>query len=219
MKMNMLLAKAITGGLSNTSKMPCNSFGLPTQHCHTGKKLKDMEGTICNKCYGLRGHYLYPNVQDKLEERYQLLISAYEDGTLRQWVNSMAFLIGIEGRNKFRWHDVGDLQGVWHLDAIVKIAEQTPEVKHWLPTHEPEIVKKYLKHSKHHCFPRNLVVRLSATHFEEEPPIQLAKELGVQVSGASKTGFNCPSSTQGNKCGDCTACWDKRHFNVIYKRH
>ena len=216
--MNLILANAITGGLSKTSKMPCNSFGLSTEHCITGNKLKKIEGTICNKCYGARGNYTYGNVKNKLEERYELLMSAYGDGTIKQWVNSMAFLISIQGNNKFRWHDVGDLQGVWHLDAIIKVCEQTPEVKHWLPTHEPDIIIEYKKY-KRNWKPKNLTIRLSAVNFEEDPPIELARELGIQVSGASKTRYNCPASTQDNACGSCTKCWDKRYFNVIYKRH
>ena len=216
MKLNLLLANAITGGLTQTSKLSTPSFGLPSKYCKVGSKLRKVKGSTCEQCYTFRHHYTFTNVIDKLEERYQLLMTAHQDNTIRQWINSMAYLIDVNGLKRFRWHDSGDLQGVWHLDAIVQVCLQTPSTKHWLPTRENDVVKEYLAYRK---FPTNLVCRLSAIMVDGKPPTALAKELGVQVSSVLRKGFNCPASTQGNKCLDCHKCYDKRRFNISYKKH
>jgi len=52
-----------------------------------------------------------------------------------------------------------------------------------------------------------------------KPPTNLARKLELTTSGVSPNGFNCPSSKQGNQCGECRACWDKTVENVNYKKH
>ncbi len=207
--MNYDEAYKLVGGLGRPSKMPCLTYSLPIANCKTGQRLMKKEGSICSKCYANRGHYLFDVVQMALQRRLQAIEN-------KNWVDAMVYLIEFNSQRFFRWHDSGDIQSLNHLHKICQVAERTPEVKHWLPTREYEIIKKY---RKHHEFPDNLIVRLSAEFFELSPPIELAKELGVQVSGASKKNYDCPASEQGNHCGLCRKCWDKDTFNVIYKRH
>ena len=216
---NVIEAIKFVGGLSSPSKMPCQGYSLSTLRCITGAKMAKVEISICSKCYALRGHYRYPNVKDSQEKRYQALLSD-------KWVEAMVCAInGSESSGFFRWHDAGDLQGVWHLEKIVEVCKGTPTVKHWLPTREyighdgqPSIIQAYItKHGNN--FPENLTIRLSALMFDGVAPISIAEKLGVQTSGASKTDFTCPASNQGNKCLSCRACWDKSQANVIYKKH
>src|SRR5438128_1739442 len=65
------LAETITGGLSITTKMPCPSHGISATRCRLGAILAGKPGTVCSKCYALKGRYAFSNVQKKLEERYQ----------------------------------------------------------------------------------------------------------------------------------------------------
>ena len=44
------------GTLSNPSKMPSYAWGISAKHCNVGSKLAKIKGTICNKCYALKGH-------------------------------------------------------------------------------------------------------------------------------------------------------------------
>ena len=74
------------GTLSNTSKMPSYSWGIPIQYCVTGSKLALQEGTICNKCYAGKGCYVFPVVKAMYEKRYQAI-------ELPEWVDYMAELI------------------------------------------------------------------------------------------------------------------------------
>jgi hypothetical protein len=209
--MNKQTALSIVGGLSEPSKMPCYSFSIPAQKCITGMKLRDVDGSICNKCYALRGNYLYSNVKNALARRFEGLSNP-------QWVEAMAFLINTtEASGFFRWHDSGDIQSVAHLDRIIQVCKLTPEVKHWLPTREYSFISQW--RAANGAFPSNLTIRLSALMMEAQPPTAIAKRLGVATSGVSKVGFTCPSSIQGNKCIRCRACWDSNVENVNYKRH
>ena len=44
-------AKAITGGLSSPSKMPCHTFNLPASACKIGSRLRNVKGSTCARCY------------------------------------------------------------------------------------------------------------------------------------------------------------------------
>ena len=53
------------GTLSNPSKMPSYAWGIPIQSIvKLVVKLAKIKGTICNKCYALKGHYAFKNVFD-----------------------------------------------------------------------------------------------------------------------------------------------------------
>ncbi|HWY35212.1 MAG TPA: hypothetical protein VNX68_11240 [Nitrosopumilaceae archaeon] len=123
----------------------------------------------------------------------------------------------------FRWNDSGDLQSVKHLENIVEIAKQLPNIKFWLPTREYGIVQEWVK--KGGIKPTNLIIRLSAHMVNGPLPIKLAKELRVKVSGVH-THDNIPTNakicearTRGNVCGPCRACWDNRVMAVSYPKH
>ena len=50
-------AVAATGGVTQTSKMPCKSHSLPTAACRTGWRMAQIAGSICSKCYANKGFY------------------------------------------------------------------------------------------------------------------------------------------------------------------
>ena len=203
-------ALEIVEGLSSPSKMPCYGFSIPASKCITGMKLRDVAGSICSKCYALKGNYGFPNVQDALMRRFDKLSDP-------KWVEAMSFLINkVEKSGYFRWHDSGDIQDVPHLKRIVEVCKNTPNIKHWLPTREYGFVTEYLKDN---TFPDNLTVRLSTYMLEGKPPTGIASRYNLPTSGVSKGSFNCPASHQDNKCQDCRACWDKDEANINYKQH
>ena len=159
----------------------------------------------------MRGFYTYPNVKNCLEKRFQSLSHP-------EWTSAMTLAIsGSEGSGFFRWHDSGDIQSVEHLEKIVQVAKNLPTIQFWIPTREYSFVSDYLK--KHGAFPSNLTVRLSALMVDGQPPVGMAKRLGLTTSGVSTSGFTCPANSQGNKCLSCRACWDKNVNNINYKKH
>lgn len=204
-------AESICHTLSSPSKMPCHGYSTPASRCITGGKLRKVANTICSVCYALKGRYVFPNVLDAMEKRFQSLFNT-------AWVDAITFLIQKKEKSGyFRWHDSGDVQGTWHLSKIVEVANRLPQIKFWLPTREISIVSDWVNAGNK--IPENLTIRLSAFMLDGQPPIAAAKRLGLCVSGASATDFNCPAYSQDGKCGDCRNCWNKDVFQVNYKKH
>lgn len=205
-------ASVITGGLTQTSKMPCKSFSLPTVACVTGSKMAKITGSICSECYAEKGFYkLYQNtVEPSQHARLVEVWHAMADSEAAQlWISAMVASIGKD--TYFRWHDSGDLQGLAHLELIAAVAISTPNCAHWLPTREIAMVKQYIE--KHGALPTNLMVRVSAVYFDE--PVKLpASLLGVKNIGVSNVhkkgaplGTACAAPSQNGECRDCRACW------------
>jgi hypothetical protein len=208
---NVGQAKSIVGTLSKPSKMPGHAYSIPAQRCITGSKLRHIKGSVCSKCYALKGRYHMKTVQKAMNRRFESLADPL-------WVDAMTYLIQQTKDEYFRWHDSGDLQGVWHLKNIVEIAERLPKVKFWIPTREYSIVSEFVLSGG--VLPPNLTVRLSSHMIDGPAPESVAKRIGAQISGVSSTpSFTCPASEQDNKCGSCRACWNPNVFNVTYKKH
>jgi len=201
-------AEAIVGTLSKPSKMPCHGYSIPAVMCNVGSKLRDVANSVCSSCYALKGRYLFKNVQNAMERR----AASIDDP---RWVSAMAALIASTGDTYFRWHDSGDLQSVAHLMKIVFVAEATPQVMHWLPTREYQIVEKYQE--MFGDFPDNLVVRVSAQLIDEPAPKRFANTSTVHKS--QPIGFACRAPQQDNQCKECRACWDRDIRNVSYHVH
>src|SRR5207253_1715041 len=102
------LAERITGGLSQTSKLPCPSWGISATRCKVGSVLAAERGTVCSRCYALKNRFVFADVQRKLEERYQGLFHLL-------WTPAMVFLINYYCDRYFHWFCSGDVQGVRHL--------------------------------------------------------------------------------------------------------
>lgn len=214
MNLTYELAVEIAGHLSYPSKMPCPSWGIDPKHCKTGAKLRKQKGTTCSICYACRGHYNYPRVRQRQQERLEGI-------THYLWVDAMIVLIRTVACSHFRWFDSGDLQDEIHLLKIMLIARRLPEVKFWLPTQEHRLVDQFL-----HEIPDNLTIRL--TNVVIDPTHELRTTLPVaEVHTCLKEawkfmdfgGHSCPADGEGEKkCGDCRACWDKTIPKVIYRR-
>lgn len=109
-----------------------------------------------------------------------------------------------------RWHDSGDLLGLWHLHLIYDVAEQTPFLRHWLPTRETSTVLK-----SNRLKPSNLLIRHSAQMVDGPLPRRVR-----HVSGVTTTlDYNCHAPDNDNKCGDCRKCWDDNVELVVYPKH
>lgn len=198
-------AEQVAGKLSTPSKMPGYAYGLPATACITGALVAKIPGTVCNKCYALKGRYTFPNVRNAQEFRLNAI--KHPD-----WVDAMVFMIKKREETYFRWHDSGDIQGPDHLKKIVEIANRCPKVKFWLPTREVRMVREYL--SEHGRFPDNLVVRVSGNIIDGKIPTG-----HIHTSTVVTENPTCPSSRQGNVCADCRMCWDPNIATLSYLEH
>jgi hypothetical protein len=234
------------GGYSKPSKPACLAYGLPPSACPTGSKLREVEGSVCAKCYACRGHYARPGVQHALDRRlYHVrralrwpriraeFVEAFAAGLLRQLALTRRQLARtgkpgkVDGRY-FRWHDAGDLQSTAHLRLICEIARQTPEVRHKLPTKEFATVRDYLLTGG--VIPYNLAVLLSISMIDGEPPLnfrnlrKLSDQVGIAACHSKHDPlpdfFACPATEPGatHTCEGCRKCWEPG-ITVSYRRH
>jgi hypothetical protein len=207
--------EAYVGGLGKPSKMPGLSYGISAKKCITGGKLQSVKGSTCNGCYAMKGHYVYETVSKAHDRRLKSISKKY-------WVEAMSELLNRKKCDHFRWHDSGDLQSVDHFAKICAVAENTPTVKHWLPTREYKFVTDFINNGG--IIPSNLVVRFSAHMIGGNVPKFPRLKGLVTISTVSKDdsyneAHNCPARFQNNSCGDCRACWNPDVFHVDYHLH
>ena len=208
--------------------MPGRSYGITASKCITGSQLRKVPGSVCSGCYAMTDWYR--------SWRPLLQGHARRWAGLRhpRWVDAMTHMIATKCKapdNYFRWHDSGDLQGVWHLENICEVARRTPDVHHWLPTREYSFVTFYL--AAGNSIPDNLVVRLSAHMIDAEPvlppelsgfPTSTVSSMPRSITGVAileeKGAIECRAvEARDNICGPCRACWDRRVSNVTYPQH
>lgn len=223
----MLLKKAkeIAGNLGNVSKMPCLSYGLPAGRalwvpeycdflglpvpliygCTLGGIFSTLKSrnTVCSVCYAdNRNNYTYESVKIGQVKR---LCGVYK----KDWVDAMVVLINHYSKIPyFRWHDSGDLLGVWHLIKIIEIAKKIPKIKFWLPTQEHKIIRKLEK------YPSNLIIRESAIYIDR--PL-IKSRFPTSAVSSSPDNFTCNAPNQKHQCLECRDCWDKEVESVIYQ--
>jgi len=206
-------AVSICGTLTQTSKMPCKSYSLPTEACQTGYRMAKIKGSICSSCYADKGFYrAYANT---IKPAQFARLDAINDPL---WVDGMVSLIGND--SYFRFHDSGDLQGVDHLRKIAQIADRLPKCLFWLPTREYAMIKQYI--DQFGALPKNLIVRLSAMY--PDKPVKIPASLqgfsnitASNVHTSKPMGKACVAPNQGGSCVDCRACWS--NAVISYKLH
>ena len=201
------------GTLSNPKKMPAYAWGISAKQCKVGSKLAKIKGTICNKCYALKGHYTFPVVVDAHKMRL--------DAVKRpEWVDYMAELLTLKykrldkSRLYHRWFDSGDIQSYAHLMKIFEVCELTPHIKYWLATREYKIVDQI----KEEDVPKNLCLRVSAIKVDSPPPKFWKWTSGVHKDKPA-IGRECPAYKQDGECGSCRSCWSRSVKQVSYKEH
>ena len=191
----------ITHTLSKPSKMPGFAIGIPAKECKTGSKLRKIKGSVCYGCYALKGNYTrYPAIR---EAQYRRLDAINHP----DWVTAMAAVI--KRQKWFRWHDAGDLQSSEHMQKIIEVCKLTPDTQHWLPTQE----RQYLPDPGD--VPKNLIIRLSAAKVDGTAGNAWSHSSTVVTDGSA----SCLAPSQGGKCLDCRACWNKDITNVSYGKH
>ena len=201
------------GTLSNPSKMPAFGWGISAKKCVTGTKLAKRKGTICSKCYALKGRYVFKNVFNAHEARRKAIEEV-------EWVDYMAELLTLKYKNLdkskryHRWFDSGDIQSFGHLMKIFEVCELTPQIKHWLATREYQLISQLDVKD----VPKNLCLRVSAIKVDSPPPKFWKWTSGVHKDKKA-IGRECPAYKQDGECGSCRACWSRKVKQVSYKEH
>tara|TARA_R110002073_G_scaffold34275_1_gene101904 strand:- start:1345 stop:2001 length:657 start_codon:yes stop_codon:yes gene_type:complete len=213
-----VLKEYVGSDLGRPSKMPGFAWGISAKLCKTGGNLVKIKGSVCHKCYALRGNYLYESVVTSHNNR----IAGYNRNNIK-WRNAMIELIrkripqdSPEESKYFRIFDAGDIQSVQMLRDWIFIATQLPDIKFWLPTKEYRIIMAF-----NEPIPDNMVIRVSSPNIDQ-PPLTYAKFTHTSTVHSSMTepvGFTCEAYTRGGKCDTCRACWDHEITNISYPKH
>lgn len=198
-------------------KMPGSSYAVSPSQCRAGSKLAEIKGSVCHKCYALRIEKFRTSARVGWAANYLKATRMIAERP-EQWAKAMAFqierLAEKSGEAYHRWFDAGDLESAAMFAAIVRVAELTPHIKHWLPTREAAFVKAYKN-----PHPPNLIVRMSSTMVSDKPIRGHMYTSTVHLKGAVHVGTCCEARSRGNKCGPCRACWDSAVQNVSYPLH
>jgi len=202
-------ASEIIGGYTVTSKMPTISYSISAKDCKTGSKLRKIKNSVCSDCYALKGNYVRyaKNIEKAQNKRLKAIFS-------KDWTNAMIYIMNHQKQviksGLFRWHDSGDIQSMEHLQKIVDIAKSTPNIKHWLPTKESNIIKNFKGD-----IPKNLIIRLSGSFINGKAPIY--KNTSTVTTDKDKA--TCRSFENNGQCKDCRKCWDSSIQNISYLNH
>lgn len=203
----------MTGGLAFTGKMPCPSYSLSIDGCRVGRIMRGAAGSVCSMCYGAKGNYRWPSVRLSQSRREASIPG-------ENWVEAMVTLIRNECRLRgvgvFRWHDSGDFRDEDHLDKVLQVIKGSPEIGHWLPTQDIDLVRKVPDvpnvtirvSSAYPGIPRT-DHRFQASTVGDERTLQ---RLGAHVCDATR-------KEGDKKCGACRKCWDRRVKLIGYLPH
>ena len=209
-------AKEIASISNRNSKMPGSTFAQDAFACKVGSRLAKVKGSVCESCYARRIQKMRPSVNQGWANNYEKAVHLISTNP-QKWIDACVFQISRmaekTGENYHRWFDSGDLDSMAQLEAIVEVARRTPTVKHWLPTREVSIVRRFKGK-----VPSNLVIRVSSPMVNDKP-LSFPNTSTVHTKDAKVYGNECPAYKQGNSCGDCRNCWDSKVANVSYKKH
>ncbi len=208
--------KSQPGLLTNTSKMPCPSWGLPAGKACPGAKYG--AGTICGSCYAAKGNYGVPMVRHAQQERFRWTLALMKSSAGQDaFVAYMSKAIDTIGLPYFRVHDSGDLFSPAYARCWARIAANLSHIRFWFPTRSYRIANLLPSIQELASLP-NVTVRPSALMLDAPAPEIPGLAAG---SGAthSKADATCPAYRQAGKCLDCRSCWDRPTVPVLYPLH
>jgi hypothetical protein len=198
--------------LSHPSKIPVPTFDLDTER--TGCADRCQYG-INQVCYVLNNpNENYPSRKEILKRNWELINSD-------QFVSILTKQIRQTRINDFRFWSSGDFYNLESIEKIIKVCENLPRVRFWIPTSRDDLLTEFLKENK---IPSNVTIRLSAP-IPDTPIPQFMKDFfkihGVVFSETTTDpdAVNCHASLDGTGCQDCDQCWNPEHEITKYYIH
>lgn len=92
--LSVIEARQIIGtDLGIPKKMPGFAFGISAFDCITGSELRKIPGSVCNKCYAMRGNYTFNHMKGAYARRLEGMNDP-------RWVDAMVTLIKDKQRRK-----------------------------------------------------------------------------------------------------------------------
>ena len=197
--------------LSKTAKLGTFSWSL--QAIDTCPGSIGADGNLvpaCSGCYATTGCYNFPDTKKVRADNKA------------QWKSDSFiadFIHALRKQTHFRWFDSGDMYALELAEKMYQIMVQTPHVKHWLPTRMYKFKKFQDILAKMQALP-NVMVRFSSDNIDGSyiKGVHGSTILPDESYADSET-FVCSAPSQGGKCLDCRACYDKSVKVIGYIAH
>ena len=197
--------------LSKTSKLGTKSWSLQAIETCPGSVGKD--GNLvpaCSGCYATTGMYHFGAVK---AVRADNKVDWKREG----WVTDM--VAALKKDKHFRWFDSGDMYSLELAEKMYQIMVNTPNTKHWLPTRMYKFSKFWSVLTRMEALP-NVMVRYSSDAVDGTYEQGVHGSTIVPDATSTPPGVTlCPAYTQGGKCLDCRACYDKSVAVIGYPAH
>jgi hypothetical protein len=144
-----------------------------------------------------------------------------------QWTAVMVAAIRKSHCTYFRVHDSGDMFSVAYAACWLEVCRQLPEVRFWIPTRawqQPSgplpVFDPLLNTLRQLAALPNVTVRPSTLNFGDQAPAVAGLHAGSTAAMADTLrAYQCPAYENGNQCGNCRACWDRKDVAVAYRKH
>lgn len=171
------------------------------------------KGTLvdaCSGCYAVGGNYRFSNViKPRLENQ--------TDWERDAWVQDM--VDALRNERYFRWFDSGDMYSIKLAEKIYKVMQQTPDVKHWLPTRMRKFTKFHAVLDRMQAL-TNVMVRFSSDSIRGEfIPGLHGSTIAPSIDSIPEGSVMCSAAVNDGKCGACRKCYDKSVSVVAYVAH
>jgi hypothetical protein len=197
--------------LSKTSKLGTKSWSL--QAIDTCPGSKGADGNLvpaCSGCYATTGCYNFPDTKKVREvNKAEWKAESFVD----------EFTAALKKQTHFRWFDSGDMYALELAEKMYTIMVNTPNTKHWLPTRMYKFAKFQNVLDRMKALP-NVMVRFSSDEIDGTYTKGLhGSTILPDESFADSDTFICNAPSQGGKCLDCRACYDKETKVIGYLAH
>lgn len=164
----------------------------------------------CAGCYATTGNYRFANVKAPR-------IHNKDDWKNEDWVSAM--VQALQDSRFFRWFDSGDMYSLELAEKILQVMQQTPWVKHWMPTRMYKFSKFQAVIRAMQALP-NVVVRFSSDSVQGETVQGVTTSTIVATADDAKDGMTvCKAYENQGKCNGCRECWNKDTSVVAYVAH
>ena len=197
--------------LSKTSKLGTKSWSLQALETCPGSKAAD--GSLvpaCSGCYATTGMYHFGAVKAVRADNKA-------DWKRESWTNDMVKALSKDSH--FRWYDSGDMYSLELAEKMLAIMEATPNTKHWLPTRMYKFPKFQAVLAKMQALP-NVMVRYSSDAVDGSFTAGVHGSTIIPSADTAPAGVTvCQAYSQGGKCLDCRACYDKQVAVIGYPAH
>lgn len=197
--------------LSKTSKLGTKSWSLQALDTCPGSR-SDSGALVpaCSGCYATAGTYHFPDVK-------KVRADNKEDWKRADFVSD--FIAALKKQTHFRWFDSGDMYSVKLAEKILEIMVATPDTKHWLPTRMYKFKKFGDILAKMKALP-NVMVRYSSDEIDGTYTKGVhGSTILPNAEYADENTHICSAPSQGGKCLNCRACYDKDIPVIGYLAH